>query len=231
MSKGHMLIFLQHFTIFKDLNTDETDSIADFAEKKEYAPHTIVFMQEDPITDVFFIQSGKVKIYKTDIEGNEQIVNILQKDDMFPHQGFFRKGNYPAHAEIIEEATLINIPIASFEQFLLTHPEVSIKMFRVLSEIIIDLQSRLEQKILYNVHEQVILLLMRLSKRNGERIEEDVYRLTVPFTNRELANMIGSSRETISRTLSTFKREGIVDTDETGHLLIHYEALEEKVLS
>src|SRR5690625_4410168 len=140
MSKDQILTFLQQFTIFKDLNKYEMDLIADFAERKEYAPHTIVFMQEDPITDVYFIQSGKVKIYKTDIEINEQIVKLLQKDYMFQHQGFFRKINYPAQEVIIEEATLINIPIASFELFLLTHPEVSIKMFRVLIEIIIDLQ-------------------------------------------------------------------------------------------
>src|SRR5699024_5543772 len=103
-------------------------------------------------------------------------------------------------------------------------------MFRVLSDMIIDLQSRLEQKILYNVREQIILMLMRLCKRNGEKLNDETYRLTVPFTNQELANMIGTSRETISRTLSSFKKEDIVDTDKNGHLVIRYQALEEKVL-
>jgi len=190
----------------------------------------IIFMQDDPLRDVYFIQAGKVKIYKTDYEGNEQIVNVLQKDDMFPHQGFFRKGNYPAHAEVLEGATLINIPIISFENFLLTNPEISIKVFRVLSEIIIDLQKRLKEKILYNVYDQIILLLLRLSKKNGEQIDEDRSRLTVQLTNRELANMIGSSRETISRTLTQLKKENVITTDENGYLIVNHNALEEKIL-
>ena len=48
-------------------------------------------MQGDPLTNVYFIHRGKIKIYKTDIHGKEQIVNVLQSGDMFPHQGFFRK--------------------------------------------------------------------------------------------------------------------------------------------
>lgn len=231
MKNEEIFSFLKQFPIFKDLSEYEMEPICDFARSKKYEHGTIVFMQHEPITDVYFIQRGKVKIYKTDYDGKEQIVNVLQKDDMFPHQGFFRKGNYPAHAEILEDAVLINIPIISFENFLLTHPEINIKVFRVLGEIIIDLQNRLEEKILYNVYDQIILLLMRLAKKNGEQIDDNTFRLTVHLTNRELANMIGSSRETLSRTLTQLKKEKVISTDNTGHLVVDYEALEEKVLT
>jgi|SRR5690625_1814549 len=231
MSKQELYTFLKQFPIFRDLSDYEMEPIVDFARSREYKSGTIVFMQHEPITDVFFIQEGKVKIYKTDYEGKEQIVNVLQKDDMFPHQGFFRKGNYPAHAEILTDAILVNIPIISFENFLITHPEISVKVFKVLSEIIIDLQNRLEEKILYNVFDQIILLLIRLARKNGEEIDENIFRLTVHLTNRELANMIGSSRETVSRTLTKLKKEGIVYNDDQGHLIINRAALEEKVLT
>src|SRR5690625_2332723 len=231
MKNGEIYSFLKQFPIFKDLNAYEMEPIVDFARSKKYESGTIVFMQHEPITDVYFIQQGKVKIYKTDYDGKEQIVNVLQKDDMFPHQGFFRKGNYPAHAEILEDALLVNIPILSFENFLIAHPEISIKMFRVLGEIIVDLQNRLEEKILYNVYDQIILLLMRLARKNGDKIDEDNYRLTVHLTNRELANMIGSSRETVSRTLTQLKKEDIITNDLKGHLVVNYTLLEEKVLT
>jgi len=231
MKNSEIFNFLKQFPIFKDLNEYEMEPIVDFARSRKYETGKIVFMQHEPITDVYFIQEGKVKVYKTDYEGKEQIVNVLQKDDMFPHQGLFRKGNYPAHAEILEEALLVNIPIVSFESFLITHPEISIKMFRVLGEIIVDLQSRLEEKILYNVYDQIVLLLMRLAKKNGEQIDKETFRLTVHLTNRELANMIGSSRETVSRTLTQLKKEEIVLNDKAGHLIIKYPALEEKVLN
>src|SRR5699024_3405984 len=230
MKNSDMHHFLSQFTIFNKLNTYEMEPIIDIANSKHYDAGKMIFMQHEPITDVYFIQDGKVKIYRTDYEGKEQIMNVLQKDDMFPHQGFFRKGNYPAHAEVLEDATLVNIPILSFENFLLTHPEICIKMFKVLGGIIVDLHQRLEEKILYNVNEQIILMIMRLARKNGVEIEEDVYRLSIHLTNGELATIIGTSRETMSRSLTKLKKAGFIDTDQSGHLIIHYRELEETVL-
>src|SRR5699024_8597516 len=150
---------LQSFPIFKDLTSFEMEPIVDLAKRRIYRRGTHIFMQGDDLTNVYFIDRGVIKIYKTDVQGKEQIVNVLKKGQMFPHQGFFRQDNYPAHAEAIEDSQLIYIPIKSFEQFLITHPEICIKLFRVLGDIIVDLQSRLEQKIMHNTHEQIVMLL------------------------------------------------------------------------
>src|SRR5699024_255861 len=221
--------FLKQFTIFKSLSPREMEPIVDIANSKRYQPGNIVFLQHEPITDVFFIQSGKVKISKTDYEGREQLFRILHQDDMFPHQGFFRKGNYPAHAEIMEEAILVNIPILSFENFLLTNPAICIKRFEVLGGIIINLQNRLEEKILYNVYDQIVLLLLRLARDNGEKIADYKYRLSINLTNGELANMIGSSRETVSRTLTKLRKQGLINQDIHGSLIVHYNQLEASI--
>lgn len=222
--------FLMQFTIFKTLDKNEMEPIVEIAGSKTYKTGSMIFMQDEPITDVYFIQAGKINIYKTDYEGKEHIVNVLQKDDMFPHQGFFRKGNYPAHAEVLEDAMLVNIPILSFENFLLTHPEISIKMFKVLSDIIMDLQKRLKEKMMYTMYDQILLLLLRLAKRNGEMVDEDVSRITIQLTNSQLANMIGTSRETVSRTLTQLRKEAIVSTDSDGYLLVNRTLIKGKVL-
>src|SRR5699024_5449901 len=146
--------------------------------------------------------SGSVKLYKPDQHGQEQIVNVLRRGDMFPHQGFFRQDNYPAHAEVIEHSVLIYIPIPAFENFLITHPVICLKLFRVLGDIMVQLQNRLEEKILHNTYDQIIFLLLRLAKKHGTEINDNYVCLTTQFTSRELANMIGSSRETVSRTLT-----------------------------
>src|SRR5690625_5361898 len=80
------------------------------------------------------------------MHGKEQIVNVLRPGEMFPHQGFFRQDNYPAHAEALDDIVLVYIPIQSFETFLITHPEICIKLFRVLGDIIVDLQNRLRDR-------------------------------------------------------------------------------------
>lgn len=119
---------LQNVPLFKDLTDYEIEPIIDLAKYGMYRHGTHIFMQGDPLTNVYFIHQGKIKTYKTDFHGKEQIVNILQPGDMFPHQGFFRQDSCPAHAEVLEDAVLIYIPIQSFENFLITYPEISVNV-------------------------------------------------------------------------------------------------------
>lgn len=206
MNQTSVKELLQRFPLFKNLTDYEMEPVLDIARNRLYRQGTHLFMQGDPLTNVYFILNGKIKIYRTDIQGKEQIVNVLGEGSMFPHQGFFRNDNYPAHAEVLEEATLVYIPIPLFEQFLITNPEVSVKVFKVLGDIIVDLQNRLEEQILHNTYEQIILLLLRLTASHGEIINEEEVSITTQFTNKDLANMIGSSRETVSRTLTQLKK-------------------------
>ncbi|WML47745.1 Crp/Fnr family transcriptional regulator [Neobacillus sp. PS3-34] len=214
--------------IFKELTEGELTPFVKIAQTRIYKQKMYVFMQDDRLDRVFFIHSGRVKIYKTDFSGKEQIVSVLEPGEMFPHAGFFRQGSYPAHAEILEDAVLIVIPIDQFEEILITYPELCIKLFKVLGEKIVDLQKRLEEQILHNTYEQIILLLIRLCKSNAEQTGTQ-FKLTAHFTNRELANMIGTSRETVSRTINHLKKKEYVSQDEAGFYLIDKEALKQEL--
>lgn len=220
---------LQTVPLFKQLTTAELEEIVNIAHHRHYPKGTHVFMQDDPLENVYFIYSGKIKIYKNDFNGREQIVSVLKEGDMFPHVGFFRKGNYPAYAYVVENATLVVISISHFERLLLQHPQVCIKLFRVMGEKIVDLQNRLEAQILNNTYEQLIKLLLRLAETDGIDTENSHRKLTSHFTNKELANMIGTTRETVSRTLTKLKKKNLLDVDKSGHLIIDIEALEDEL--
>ncbi|RHW42302.1 Crp/Fnr family transcriptional regulator [Neobacillus notoginsengisoli] len=228
MRRTDIIKRMSEVPIFKELNFCEFEEVVKIAQTRFYKNKTYVFMQDDPLDRVFFIHSGKVKIYKTDPSGKEQIISVLEPGEMFPHAGFFRKGNFPAHAEIVENAELIVVPIQEFEKLLIAFPDLSIKLFKVLGEKIVDLQARLEAQILHNTYEQIILLLLRLTKSNG-RHEEGVYKITTQFTNKELANMIGTSRETVSRTVNYLRRKQYISQNENGFYLIDREALQEEL--
>lgn len=121
------------------------------------------------------------------------------------------------------------LPIHLFEHFLISNPEVSVKVFRVLGDIIVDLQNRLEEQILHNTYEQIILLLIRLTKSHGKELQDDQFKITTQFTNKDLANMIGSSRETVSRTLTQLKKNNLIQTDKGGNILVNRDKLEEEL--
>lgn len=219
---------LREVPIFKELSSQELDTIVEIAQPRLYKSKMYAFMQGDALDRVFFINSGKVKIYKTDPSGREQIVSVLEAGEMFPHAGFFRKGQYPAHAEVMEDSQIIVIPICKFEEILVAYPLLSIKLFRVLGEKIVDLQARLEEQILHNTYEQIIMLLLRLCKTNGEKMVNG-FKLTTHFTNKEFANMIGTSRETVSRTINYLKKKDYLSVDDDGCYLIDHEKLHQEL--
>ncbi|TWE06136.1 CRP/FNR family transcriptional regulator [Neobacillus bataviensis] len=221
---------LSRVPIFRELSAKEFDPIVKITQTRFYKHKMYVFMQDDPLDRVFFIHSGKIKIYKSDFMGKEQLISVLEPGEMFPHAGFFRKGNFPAYAEVLEDAQLIIIPIDEFEKILISYPELCIKLFKVLVEKIADLQGRLEAQVLHNTYEQIILLLIRLCKSNGEKVG-GLYKLTTQFTNRELANMIGTSRESVSRTITQVKKKSLVSQNEDGFYLINREALEQELFN
>ncbi|WP_033829477.1 Crp/Fnr family transcriptional regulator [Bacillus andreraoultii] len=230
MDQASIKKILQSFPLFINLEEHELDAIVELAQIRTFQKETHIFLQGEILSNVYFIFDGKVKIYRLDAQGNEQIVNVLNKGAMFPHQGFFRNDSYPANAVALENALLFYIPIHSFEQFLIKNPVICIKIFRILGDQIVDLQNRLEEKILYNTYEQILLLILRLTKNHGERLIDTTYRITTQFTNRDLANMIGSSRETISRTFSQLRKKNLIDTDSNGFLIIDTDKLKEELI-
>ena len=165
-----------------------------------------VFLQGDPLENVYFIYDGKLKIYKTDTNGKEQIVAILKKGKRSPCW-LFQERRLPCLCGGVDHATFYPLPISQFEKVLIENPELCIKVFSVLGEKIVDLQNRLEEQILDNTYEQIIKLLIRLAQKHGKEIKNGTILLKAEFTNRDLANMIGTTRETISRTLTKMKKE------------------------
>lgn len=229
MNIGQISKLLSEFSLFRELDEKEILKIVEIAIVRNWNKGSHIFLQDEPIQNVFFISEGKVKIYKADLNGKEQIVAIQKKGDMFPHVGFFRKGGYPAFSEVLQDAQIVVIPISEFEKVLIENPELSIKVFKVLGEKIVDLQDRLEEQILNNTYEQIIKLLIRLGKLHGSKINNGLVVLKGEFTNKDLANMIGTTRETVSRTLTKLKKEKLIEIKD-GDMLFNIDELMEVLL-
>lgn len=207
-------IFIKYISFLKDLTDEEVMPFLAVAKKHIVEEKKMIFMHEEPITHVYFLVSGKVKVFRNDLAGREQIMSVKQRGDMFPHVGFFRKGNYPAHATAIEDAELYSIAIRDFEEVLLNNPYLSIKLCKVLGDQIVDMQQRLEEMTLKSTNERILLLLLRLGETHGNGLEEGWVKLNTRFTNVDLANMIGTTRESVNRLISQLRKEQAVKLED-----------------
>lgn len=228
MEKPESLHLLKKISLFRDLNEEELSKIVQLLIQRTFMERMVVFMQGEPLDYIYFIVSGKVKIYRTDEHGREQIVNVLQTGDLFPHVGFFHQTVYPANSVMIEKGVLLALPTAKFQTLLKTHPSLSLKLLGVMEATILELQKRLEEMVMHDTFGRIVLLLLRLSRIHGVK-DGNLVKITVPFTNQELANMIGTTRETISRAFSQLKKDGSIQTTTDHHLLLNIEQLESQL--
>jgi CRP/FNR family transcriptional regulator, cyclic AMP receptor protein len=210
--------FLQKFTVFSGLNEEELQLVETITNTRPYKKRMNVFMEGEVREAVFFILSGIVKAYKIDEEGNEQVISILHEGDMFPHVGFFDESSYPATVEVVDDAELLVIRIDDFEDLMMKHPQISIKVMKMLGQKILDLQERIQGFISKDVQHRFIHTLLKLAEEQGMEQENGIY-LNISITNQDFANMVGTSRESISRALTKMKKQGLLKADRQGILI------------
>lgn len=228
MEYEQSLSALRKIPLFSECNEEDLKKIAQILIPRSFEEKEIVFMQGDLQEYMYFILRGKVKIYRTDEQGREQIFNILESGDFFPHVGFFQKAYYPAHSVMMEKGELLALPTARLRHFLFSCPEICMRLMAVMESKIIELQARLEELVLHDTFGRVILLLLRLSRTHGVP-EGSRLRINFPLTNQELANMIGTTRETVSRTLSQLKKTGAIETTTNHYFIIDRDLLEKQL--
>lgn len=221
---------LSHFPYFSDMNEFEMNAILPLFEYAIADKNTYLFTNGESVKGIYFLAKGRVKFFRNNIKGKEQLVNIFVEHDIFPHIAYyFHIKKYPATAYTVEDIEYLFIPIDRIEYLLHTSPTICLFFLNAMGKLVVDLHHRLEYKLLATTNEQVAELLVRLSERFGQKQENGKTLLKVIFQQTDLANMLGLARETVSRIMNTFYAEQLVEKNENGQLLIDVEQLKEKI--
>ncbi|MFN7252341.1 MAG: Crp/Fnr family transcriptional regulator [Anaerobacillus sp.] len=221
---------LREFPSFKNIDDIELREMSCYFSYKKVKKNNHIFLQGDPFHSIYFLCSGRVKISRSDTHGREQLVGVCNDGEMFPHLGYyFGNTGYPASALVLEDAQLLYVPSENIRKLLTDYPNVSIILLKIMGEKMIDLQCRLEEKLLCSVHEQVIKLLLRLAKKHGIRLSNGTTLIKTPFQNKELACIIGSTRETVSRIMNKLEANSLIERDQEGRIIINEELLRDEI--
>jgi cAMP-binding proteins - catabolite gene activator and regulatory subunit of cAMP-dependent protein kinases len=226
MPKETMSAFLKQVPLFHDLNDHEMERVAEIAISRFVSKKSVIFSEGSEKEAVFFIREGLVKTFKTDANGHEQIVSFLKTGDMFPHTGFFNQSPYPATAEAIVDTHLAAIPVRLFEQLMLNTPSIAVKMMRVMGDKIVELQEKLQSLSGQDVKHRVLSFLLKLAEKHGET-QGNRIAINLPMTHQEIANSVGTTRETINRLLNQLAKENILKTDRNRIIIIDLAALKQ----
>lgn len=198
--------------IFSGLAEEEMDFIAGRVISRDYSPGQIVFNEGEACSGFYVVASGHVRIYKTSANGREQVLSVDGAGSSVAELPVFDGGNYPASVAAVDEAVLLFMSKQDFRELCLTHPQVALKVLRVVGARLRRLVGIIEELSFTTVRHRLAALLLRLAKREGKRTEAGIV-FMLPDNNQEIASQIGTVRELVSRNLSRLQSEGLIDID------------------
>jgi CRP-like cAMP-binding protein len=211
-SSSGALDLLRRVQIFSGLSETELHFLSQRAVPRTYQKNEILFTEGDPCTGLFVIESGQVRIFKSSSSGREQILAIEGPGSSVAELPLFDGGNYPASTAAASDARIYFISKQDFHSLCLVHPQVPLKVLKVVGARLRRLVGIIEELSFTTVRSRLIAVLVRRAKagrKPGRKMGEGV-RLELPPSNQELASEIGTVRELVSRNLSRLQAEGLI---------------------
>jgi len=204
----HALEILRHVSIFNGLTETELQFLAERAVPRTYSKGELLFTEGDPCTGLFVVETGKVRIFKSSPNGREQILTVEGPGSSVAELPLFDGGNYPASTAAVGEARIYFISRQDFHALCLVHPQVPLKVLKVVGGRLRKLVGIIEELSFTTVRSRLISSLVRLAK-TGKKTAAGI-EIQLPASNQELASEIGTVRELVSRNLSRLQAEELI---------------------
>ena len=199
---------LARVPIFSDLSDAELKFLSDRAGTRHYAAGQLIFNEGDPCAGLYIVESGDVRIFKTSAAGREQVLTLERAGGSVAELPVFDGGAYPASASAASDAQLLFISRNDFRALCLEHPEVALKVLRMVGLRLRRLVGIIEELSFTTVRHRLAALLLRLARETGKASGRAEFKIAA--SNQELASQIGTVRELVSRNLSRFQAEGLI---------------------
>jgi CRP/FNR family transcriptional regulator len=199
------LDFLKGNPYFSGLNPGELESIKKLVFEKTVDRAETVVLEGDAATNLYFVASGVVKVFKTSTEGREQVLSIVRPGESFNDVPIFDGGSNPVSARAMSPVLLYGIKKSDMEAILRDHPRIALNVIKVLASRVRHLVSLVEDLSFRHVIGRVAKIL--LEHIGGDM--EPVPRLT----QQEMAAMAGTAREVVGRSLKALEEEGAIKLD------------------
>ena len=203
---------LSQTALFAGLSETEITFLAQRAVPRKFSSGEIVFNEGDPCAGMYVVQSGSVRIFKTSAGGREQVLSIEGPGGSVAELPVFDGGNYPASVSVVEDTTLVFISKQDFHALCMAHPQVALKVLRVIGARLRKLVGIIEELSFTTVRHRLAAFLARMARHEGTKVNGGI-EITLPASNQELASQIGTVRELVSRNLSRFQSEKFIQMD------------------
>lgn len=219
LSESQLVDFLRRMPLFAELSGDALADLARRCVTRNVPAGTVLFTTGAEYRGLYMVESGRVRIYRTDPEGREQVLHLEGPGRAVAELPLFDGGTYPASAVTIEDARLVFLPRADFEYLYRSQPDIAQAIIRALGRRLRHLVHLTETLAFRDVAARLALLLVEYARREGTQTSAGV-EIKLDRTQEELALEIGTARESVSRAMKTLRRKGLIKTAGRQRILI-----------
>jgi len=199
---------LSNVWLFEGLSHDDLQAIEDKSNLQHFPKNSILVHEGQEADSMYVVVSGKLKVYVGDEDGKELTLGTLSAGDCFGELALIDDAPRSATVEAQEKTTVLKMRDAEFQGHLRAHPQVTMNLLRYMARRVRGVNDHIRDLALLDVYGRVARTLLRLTR------DEDGVLITDPVTQQEIANMVGASREMVSRVMNNLKQDGYITVAE-----------------
>ncbi len=202
--------YLSEVTIFQDLSPEEMAELARSAPMKEVAAGMVFHSPEEAAEVLFILKKGRVKIYQLSPDGRALTMNIYEAGSIFGEMSLLSQGMHGSFAQALTPCVLCLMSHDHVQRLLFGNPRIAMRIVEALGKRLISVENRLLDFAFRRVPERLARLLLQLAQPHRNLFSR-TQRMEVRYTHEELADMIGTTRETVTKLLNEMRRRNLVE--------------------
>ena len=201
---------LHHVQLFRSLAPSETVLLTDHSTTRTYPANTVLITEGDTTDSLYVILDGEVKVYVSDANGKEAILNLMGPGEYFGELALLDDSPRSASVVTMSPTKVMIISKSDFKRCLASNPDLAFNMIRSLTQQVRSLTDSVKNLALMDVYGRVAHMLLDLAKeKDGRQIIEQ------RLTHQDIASMVGSSREMVSRILKDLSTGGYITVNKS----------------
>jgi CRP/FNR family cyclic AMP-dependent transcriptional regulator len=198
---------LKQVPLFSELTDRELNLLIALGSRRKFPSKNIIFQEGDPGDFLLVILSGKVKVIISGKDGEEFILTMLGAGSFFGEMAILEGGYRSATVMTVEPSEFLRIEKQDFAELLKEHPKIALKILKSLSQRLRKATEQIRSLVMFNIYGRVGRCLLNLAETQGERVNEQLVIVNRP-SFKDLAQMVGCTRETLSRAIKTLRSNG-----------------------
>jgi CRP-like cAMP-binding protein len=215
---------IQRLKLFEGVSAENLRGLAEHARYRTCRTGEMFIGETDAVHAFYVVISGQIKLYKSSPEGKEQTLYLLRAGDPFGMCTAFAIDTFPANAMALEESGVLLIPGQAMEAVAMKEPRLLVNIIQILADRLRESMTLIESLSLKEIPERLASFLLHDLGRHGA---EEMNRLALTITQRELAKILGATPEALSRAIRKMSNAGILAMDGRSIRILDREALEE----